>query len=91
MNIDYTLTPGRKLEEQKYVKDDIEPIVSIITPYQNGDKYIEQTAYSVLNQTYPYFEWIIVDDGSPDENAREKLKEIEKMDSRIKILYKENS
>lgn len=91
MNIDYTLTPGRKLEEQKYVKDDIEPIVSIITPYYNGDKYIEQTAYSVLNQTYPYFEWIIVDDGSPDENAREKLKEIEKMDSRIKILYKENS
>ena len=39
------------------------PIISIITPYYNAGKYIEETARSVLNQTFKNFEWIIVDDG----------------------------
>ena len=61
------------------------PKISIITPYYNAEEYIEETAKSVLSQTYPFFEWIIVDDGS-SEKAKEKLKEISKMDERIKIL-----
>ena len=61
------------------------PIISIITPYFNAQDYIEETARSVLSQTFQYFEWIIVDDGSSKE-GREKLKQIEKLDKRIKVL-----
>ena len=61
------------------------PIISIITPYFNAQEYIEETAKSVLNQTFPYFEWIIVDDGSNAE-GKGKLKEIEQMDNRIKVI-----
>ena len=85
------LRPGRKLEKIEFIENDIsKPIISIITPYYNGEKYIEETANSVLNQTFPYFEWIIVDDDSPNKEAKEKLEEIAKLDPRIKIFHKNN-
>ena len=37
-------------------------VFSIITPYYNGQNYIDETAKSILNQTFKSFEWIIVDD-----------------------------
>lgn len=89
MDFNYKLYPGRKLEIREKVEEK-EPIISIITPFYNSKQYIEQTAISVLNQTYPYFEWIIVDDGSEDKESIEVLKNIEKMDSRIKVFHKEN-
>ena len=49
-----------------------------------------QTAYSVINQTFPYWEWIIVNDGSTEEGTKEILDKVEKLDSRIKIYHEEN-
>ena len=63
-----------------------EPVISIITPFFNAEEYIEETAKSVLKQTFKNYEWIIVDDGS-SKQAKEKLKQIEKLDKRIKIFY----
>lgn len=42
------------------------PRVSIITVVYNGIKHIEQAIQSVLQQTYPHIEYIIVDGGSTD-------------------------
>jgi poly-beta-1,6-N-acetyl-D-glucosamine synthase len=38
----------------------------VITPVRNEEKYVEQTIQSMLNQTIPPAEWILVDDGSSD-------------------------
>ena len=42
------------------------PLISIITVVFNGEKYLEKTIQSVINQTYPNVEYIIIDGGSTD-------------------------
>lgn len=86
---DFSLEPGlKKYEKSEYIKK--EPVISVIIPFYNSGKYIEQTVVSVLNQTFPYYEILIIDDGSKDEESLNKLSEIEKIDNRIKIYHKEN-
>ena len=42
------------------------PLVSCVIPVWNGEKYLAEAIESVLNQTYPSIELVIVDDGSSD-------------------------
>jgi len=44
----------------------MKPLVSIIIPVYNSEKYISETILSALNQTWPNKEILIVDDGSQD-------------------------
>ncbi len=85
---DFKLEPGKKLEIEEYEPKEAQ--ISVIVPFYNDEKYIEQTVNCILNQTYPYFELLIIDDGSKDKKSLEKLKEIEKLDNRIKVFHKEN-
>lgn len=87
-NFDFSLRPGRKLDVREY--KDYKKVISIVTPAYNPSEYIFETANCILNQTYPYFEWIIVDDGSTKKESLEILKKVEKMDKRIKVLHKKN-
>lgn len=86
---DYNMMPGKKLRETKSINDG-EPIISIITGYYNCKKYIKETANSIINQTFPYWEWIIINDGSTEEGTKETLDEIAKLDKRIKIYNEKN-
>ncbi|MDM7934341.1 MAG: glycosyltransferase [Methanothrix sp.] len=45
------------------------PLVSIITPTYNHERFIAECIESVLSQTYPHWEQIVVDDGSSDRTA----------------------
>ena len=88
-NFNFSLEPGRRiLNKNKYEENRI--VISVIIPFYNSKKYIEQTIISVLNQTFPYFEILIIDDGSTDKESLEKLEEVRKLDSRIKIYHKNN-
>ncbi len=60
--------------------------VSIIMPYYNAAKYINETVDAIIAQTYKSWELIIVDDCSPAPGTNDILKSIAAMDSRIKIL-----
>ncbi|MBP4141193.1 glycosyltransferase family 2 protein [Flavobacterium sp. P4023] len=60
------------------------PLVSIITPAFNSEKYITESIQSVLNQTYQNWEMIIVDDASSDATIS-IIEEFIKKDNRIKI------
>lgn len=64
-------------------------LVSVIIPAYNAEKYIDETVYSVLNQTYTNLEILIANDGSKDRTL-EILKEYQRKDSRIIIDDHEN-
>lgn len=61
------------------------PKVSVIIPIYNVEAYLRRCLDSVLNQTFPDFEAICVNDGSPDKSLH-ILEEYASKDSRIKIV-----
>ena len=65
-------------------------LASIIIPAYNASKHITETIRSVLNQTYPNWELIIIDDGSSD-NTLEIIHDLSKSEPRIKYVTKKNS
>lgn len=85
----FKLEPGRKLyNNREYVETF--PLISVIVPFYNSEKFIEQTIKSILNQTFPSYEILIIDDGSTNKIALEKLEQIKELDKRIKVFHKQN-
>ena len=64
-------------------------LVSVIIPVYNVSEYLSRCLDSIINQSYKNLEIIIVDDGSTD-NSYKICKKYEKMDSRIRVIHKEN-
>ena len=62
-----------------------EPLISIVTPVYNGEKYLRECISSVLNQTYQNWEYIIVDNCSTDSTPSIIHEYVEK-DSRIRTV-----
>ena len=62
---------------------------SIIIPVYNVEKFLVRCVDSVLNQTYPDFEVLLVDDGSPD-NCPWICDEYAKKDPRVRVIHKPN-
>lgn len=65
------------------------PLVSVIVPCYKQAQYLSETLDSVLAQTYPYWECIIVNDGSPDD-TEEIAKIYCAKDNRYKYVYQKN-
>lgn len=65
------------------------PLVSVIVPVYNVEKYVGECLDSILNQTYKNIEVLMVNDGSTDNSAK-LCKEYEKKDKRFKLYSKKN-
>lgn len=65
------------------------PIVSVIVPVYNAEKYLSETLSDLLSQTLRDVEFIFVDDGSTDSSLAILQSAAEK-DSRIRILHQEH-
>lgn len=63
--------------------------VSVIMPVYNVEKYVGKAIESILNQTLEEFEFLIVDDGTPDHSG-EICDAYAKRDRRISVIHKEN-
>ena len=65
-------------------------LVSIILPVYNGERYLEESIESIINQTYSAWELIILDDCSDDRTSEIAKGYVEK-DSRIKYIRNESN
>lgn len=66
-----------------------EPLISVIVPVYNVEKYLGRCVDSIINQTYTNLEIILVDDGSTDD-SRKICDEYAEKDGRIKVIHKSN-
>ncbi|MEG4393917.1 glycosyltransferase [Microcoleus sp. BROC3] len=62
------------------------PLISVIIPVYNGDRYIVQAVESALGQTFTNLEIIVVDDGSTDSTQQVLQPYLD----RIRYIYQEN-
>ena len=66
------------------------PLVSVVIALYNGEKYIRDQILSILAQTYPNLEVIVVDDKSTDDTIA-IVRKLAKEDSRIKVYENEHN
>ena len=59
------------------------PLITVAMPVYNAGKFLRTSVMSIINQTYPHWELIIIDDGS-DDNSIQSLNDVD--DARIKII-----
>lgn len=71
------------------MNDKSQPLVSIIIPLFNQERYFDACMKSVCNQTYRNLEIIVVNDGSTDCGPRQ-AEEWADRDSRVKVIHKTN-
>ena len=64
------------------------PLVTVLMPVYNGEKYLKEAIESILNQTFRDFEFLIIDDGSADKSA-EIIKSFN--DARIRLERNETN
>ncbi len=66
-----------------------EPVISVVMPVYNAEKYIKASVDSILSQTFTDFEFIIIDDGSTDDSLK-ILQRYEKKDKRVHLISRQN-
>lgn len=65
------------------------PLISVIVPVYNVEKYLDRCLDSIVNQTYKNIEIIVINDGSLD-NCPKLCDEWAQKDTRIKVIHKKN-
>ena len=94
LNPDYSDLPGRRpvahaFSAGAHQADHID--ISVLTPYFNTEAFFTETWVSIQAQTLQNWEWIIVDDGSTDPAAVERLHRVAGADARIQVIRQDNA
>lgn len=63
-----------------------EPLVSVVTPFHHPGTLFRDTARAVFQQSLQRWEWIIVNDATPDPESRAILDEFRHCDPRVRVL-----
>ncbi|MDR1969885.1 MAG: glycosyltransferase [Candidatus Nomurabacteria bacterium] len=65
------------------------PLISVVIPVYNVEKYLDECMGSVVEQSYKNLEIILVDDGSTDSSGK-MCDEWARKDTRVKVIHKKN-
>lgn len=65
----------------------MQPLVSIVIPCYNHENYIEDSIQSIIDQTYPSIELIIIDDGSKDQSVEKIQAMLPACEQRFEHVY----
>ena len=85
MKFDFDKKPGKLLNTKEY--EEVVPIISIIFPIINNDKMNINSINSILNQTYPNFELIIIGNYNEYKLNDKRIKLIDKVYDNIFDAY----
>jgi glycosyltransferase involved in cell wall biosynthesis len=66
------------------------PVISVLLPVYNARRYVARAVESILRQTEPRFELIVVDDGSSDGSLA-ILRNLARRDHRIRLISRANT
>lgn len=66
------------------------PLISVIVPVYNTEKYLQECLDSVLAQTYANFELLLINDGSKD-GSPQICDAYAAKDDRVKVFHQENA
>ena len=66
------------------------PLISVIIPSYKAENYITETVNAVLAQSYSPIEIIVIDDGSPCNQAK-VIQELDRLHENVKYIYQENA
>src|SRR4051794_38784757 len=67
-----------------------EPLwITVLLPVYNGEQFVHEAIDSILTQSYPHFEFLIINDGSTDATAA-ILDEYAGRDSRVRVIHQTN-
>ena len=65
-----------------------DPLVTVLMPVYNGEKFLNEAIESILCQTFQDFEFLIINDGSTD-NSQQCIESFH--DDRIRVINKKNN
>lgn len=65
------------------------PLISVIIPIYNAEKYLDRCVSSAVNQSFQNLEILLIDDGSTDRSGA-MCDNWQKRDERIRVCHKKN-
>ena len=83
--------PGRARYPYAPEAEQVPVTVSILTAFFNTDEVFLETVESVIGQSLQEWEWIIVDDGSTDEEALAHLRDLIAREPRVVVVHQPNA
>jgi glycosyltransferase involved in cell wall biosynthesis len=89
LNRDRVISPRQVPSIAESVRGVNLPLITLLTPVYNTDLVMLTELFdSVRSQNYPHWQWVLVDDMSPNRALTQKLAQLAETDERIKLIFR---